>query len=315
MSCIAGFGAYLPPTVITNQQLSAELNVPESWIVEVSGIHERRLADSTQSVVDLAVLAARDCLQNVSFDPKDIGLVLLSSGSGPRRFPGPAASLGNLLELSGVPCIDVPIASAGSLFALTLANSLAPVHGPVLVVAAEIMSTIAHRQPIDKNVAVLFGDGSGACLVLPGNKGLLAINHVAIHSDGAFSDELSLDFEGLLHMNGLSVIMQASRKIPAAIREVLSAGALQPEDVSAFLMHQANQNLIDRVAKSLSVPSQRFFSNIASFGNTSSASMLIAASEYFTAAHRIGGPSSGTHFCFAAFGAGYHWGAILTQAT
>ncbi len=315
MSCIAGFGAYLPSAVITNKQLSAQLNVPESWIVEVSGIHERRLADPTQSVADLAVLAARDCLQNVGFNPKDIGLILLSSGSVARRFPGPAASLGNLLELSGVSCIDVPIASAGSLFALTLANSLAPVHGPVLVVAAEIMSTIAHHQPIDKNIAVLFGDGAGACLVLPGNEGLLAINQVAIHSDGAFSDELSLEFDGPLHMNGLSVIMQASRKIPAAIREVLSAGALQPEDVSAFLMHQANQNLIDRVAKALSVPSKRFFSNIARFGNTSSASMLIAANEYFTAAQRTDSPLPATHFCFASFGAGYHWGAILTQAT
>ena len=109
-------------------------------------------------------------------------------------------------------------------------------------------------------------------------------------------------------MNGLSVILQASRKIPAAITEVLSRNGVAAADVAAFLLHQANLNLITRVAKSLGVPASKMFTNVERFGNTSSASMLIAAAEW--ASNQAPGPTG--PLVFAAFGAGYHWGAVLS---
>jgi 3-oxoacyl-[acyl-carrier-protein] synthase-3 len=112
-------------------------------------------------------------------------------------------------------------------------------------------------------------------------------------------------------MNGRSVIMQASRKIPAAIRAVLHRHDIMPMEVAAFLMHQANQNLIVKIAAALRVPSERFYSNIARYGNTSSASMLIAAAEWSRQAPPM---KKGTPVVFAAFGAGFHWGSVLARA-
>src|SRR5271165_7137717 len=304
MPSIRAFGRYLPERVLTNKELAGKLGCTAEWIYEVSGIEERRVA--SESVASLAVQAAQDCLDRSRASTPDVRLVIVSSASGEQRFPGPGAVVAKELGLAGIPALDVPVASAGSLFALVMASQLAPVYGTTLVIAAEKMSEPAQREPLNKNVAILFGDGAGACLVDPDGTGLQIRSHV-LHSDGNFAEDLTLDLEGAVKMNGLTVIMQASRKLPAAIAEVLKAGATEPSAVSMFLMHQANQRLIDRVARTIGVPSNRFFTNIHRYGNTSSASLLIAASEW----HEHHPPARGDLVCFAAFGAGFHWGALL----
>jgi len=130
-----------------------------------------------------------------------------------------------------------------------------------------------------------------------------------LRSGDAFAEDLRLEFEAPLAMNGRSVIMQASRKIPGAILELLQKNSKSATSIEIFLMHQANQNLIDRVARALEVDPQKFYSNIRRYGNTSSASMLIAASEWW----HDHSPQSGALICFAAFGAGFHWGALLVE--
>jgi 3-oxoacyl-[acyl-carrier-protein] synthase-3 len=304
MASILSFGRYVPERVLANEELAARLGVDPAWIVQISGIEERRIAGPDETVVTLGVRAARKCL-----DGHQIGLVLVSSASSERRFPGPAAAIANELGLAGVPAIDMPVASAGSLFALALAAQLAPAYGNILVVAAEKMSAPALMEPLDKNVAILFGDGAGACVVGAG-PGLEIIDS-AIHSDGSYAADLRLEFTGTIAMNGYSVIMQATRKIPAAIEEVLQRSAVEAASITQFVMHQANQNLIDRVAKSVRVPSDHFYTNIRRYGNTSSASVLIAAAEW----HETAQLKSGDYVCFAAFGAGYHWGALLARQT
>jgi 3-oxoacyl-[acyl-carrier-protein] synthase III len=309
MPSIRAFGRYLPEHVLTNNELAGKLSCTPEWIYEVSGIEERRVANG-ESVATLAVKAAQDCLRRSGVSAQDVKLVIVSSASAAQRFPGPAAVVAKELGLAGIPALDMPVASAGSLFALVMASHLAPAYGLVLVIAAEKMSEPAQKEPLNKSVAILFGDGAGACLVEPADTGLLIRNHT-LHSDGTFAEDLKLDLEGTVKMNGLTVIMQASRKLPSAIVEVLSAGATAASAVSAFLIHQANQNLIDRVARAIGVPSSRFFTNIHRYGNTSSASMLIAASEW----HEHHPPASGDVICFAAFGAGFHWGAVLASQT
>jgi 3-oxoacyl-[acyl-carrier-protein] synthase-3 len=191
---------------------------------------------------------------------------------------------------------------------MILASHLAPVYGSVLVAAAEKMSGPGLTEPLDRNVAILFGDGAGACLVSNNASGLRIVDSV-IHSDGAYADDLRLERSGGVRMDGRSVIMQAARRIPAAISEVLGRQGVSADQVSTFVMHQANRNLTDRVAKALGVPGTRFFSNISRYGNTSSASLLSAASEW-----REGAPlEKGDRVCFAAFGAGFHWGALLAE--
>ena len=130
-----------------------------------------------------------------------------------------------------------------------------------------------------------------------------------LHTDGAFAEDLKLEFDAPLVMNGRSVIMQASRKIPAVISELLARNQKPASAIEVFLMHQANQNLIDRVARAIDVEPARVYSNIRRYGNTSSASLLIAAAEWW----ENPGPKPGQLICFAAFGAGFHWGALLAQ--
>jgi len=285
------------------------LNRTPDWISDVSGIEERRYAAEGESVADMAVAAATQCLERAGMTATDIGMFIVSSGSAERRFPGPASIVASRLGAVGAPALDVPMASAGGLFAIALAAQMVALYGNILVVAAEKMSTVATREPMEQGVAILFGDGAGACVISQGEGSARIVDSV-LHSDGSFAEDLRLEFDSPLAMNGRSVIMQASRKIPGAIAELLERNRTPASAVKIFLMHQANQNLIDRVAKALEVPAGMFYSNIRGYGNTSSASMLIAASEWWQAP----GPCPRDLICFAAFGAGFHWGAILVEA-
>jgi 3-oxoacyl-[acyl-carrier-protein] synthase-3 len=168
------------------------------------------------------------------------------------------------------------------------------------------MSTVVNRPPLDRNTAILFGDGAGACLIDPVD-GQAEMVRWCLHSDGSFAQDLRLEFDQPLHMDGRVVIMQASRKLPAVIHELLERVQLPAAAVHAFLVHQANQNLIVRIAKAIEVAPEKFYSNIARYGNTSSASMLIAAAEWTAQS----GFRRGEPVVFAAFGAGFHWGALL----
>ncbi len=304
MPSILSFGRYLPERVLGNRELAGRLGREPEWILQMSGIEERRIADASETVVTMGVRAAEDCLKG----RRDVGMLIVSSGSAERRFPGPAAEIASIIGLPGVPAIDLPVASAGSLFGLALASHLAPSYGNILIVAAERMSGPALADPLNSDVAILFGDGAGACLT-GADRGLLEIEDSVLHSDGTWCKDLRLELDGPIQMKGRSVIMQASRKVPAVITETLARSGLKPADVPFFLLHQANRNLIDRVAQILNVPPERFPSNIHRYGNTSSASLLIAAAEWIETAHL----NSGDPVCFAAFGAGFHWGALLAR--
>jgi 3-oxoacyl-[acyl-carrier-protein] synthase III len=308
MAFLKGFGASVPARVVGNEEIGALTGAAADWIRGVSGIEERRFAADGETVAGLAFVAAKDCIERCGVEAAALGMVIVASGTAERRFPGPAATVAHKLGLTGAPALDLPTPSAGALFALALAARLATEYGNVLVIGAEKMSAVVQKQPIDPSIAVLFGDGAGACLVSAAG-GAAEIVDSAMYSDGAFAEELHLEFDSPLKMNGRAVIMQAARKIPRAISELLARHSVAAADVETFLMHQANQNLIDGVAKALGVPSSRFYSNIRRYGNTSAASMLIAAAEW----SREAGFRAGAPVVFAGFGAGFHWGALLAR--
>ena len=296
-----GFGRYLPDRVVNNAELAARLDRTPEWIESASGILERRYAAAEENVADMAVRAAQDCLTRTRVALDSIGLLIVSSGSGATGFPGPAAEVAHKLGLESTPALDVPVASAGSIFGLALAMRLTEAQGNMLVVASEKMSALLGDDP---NTAILFGDGAGAALVSP-QPGPWRLLDAVLHSDGQYRDDLR--FDGALRMNGLNVILHASRKMPAVMQEILDRNHVPATQVGAFLVHQANLNLLTRVAKSLGVERERFFSNIARYGNTSSASMLIAASEWA----EMNPPAGPIVFC--GFGAGFHWGTVLAD--
>lgn len=306
MAYLRGFGAYLPERVVANAEVAALVSVEPQWIVEVSGIQERRYAADGETIASMAKSAAAKALENAGVAANEIGMILFSSGTAERRFPGPAATLGVELGLPGVPAIDLPIASAGALFGIALANQLATDYGNVLVVASEMMSRAVKLEPGSKDTAILFGDGAGATVVSR-DSGFARITDSAISTDGSQSEALQLPLVGQLLMDGRTVIMHVTRKLPRIINEILQRNQIAAADVGMFLLHQANQNLLARVAKSLGVGEDRIFSNVGRYGNTSSASMLIAASEWWQS---VSGALE-SPIVFSAFGAGLNWGAIL----
>jgi 3-oxoacyl-[acyl-carrier-protein] synthase-3 len=309
MPYLRAFGHHLPTRIITNADLEARTGRTAASIEKASGILERRYAADNETVADLGLSAAQACLANAGLTAQDIGLILFSSGSSERAFPGPASVLAQKLGLTMTPAIDFPVASAGSLIAIAFAADLAPRYGNILVVAAEIMSRrIADSDP---DTAILFGDGAGACLVTnDSGPSSLRIVDVSLSTDGNYAEALQLPQGGAIQMKGLDVIIQASRKIPRSIIDLLEKNHLKPGDVGLYLMHQANVNLIRKVATALDVPEDRFFRNIDRYGNTSSASLLIAASEW-RAANPI--PPQ-TPVVLAVFGAGFNWGSMLITA-
>ncbi len=309
MAYIRAFGSYLPSRIVKNEEIGWFTGRTPEWIVGVSGIEQRRFAAEYEDVAVLATFAGGQCLQNARISGKDIGLLIVTTGTAPRSFPGPAATVAEKLGLTHAAAIDLPMASAGSVFALAMARDLAARYGTVLVIGAEKMSTIALRQPINRSSAALFGDGAGACLVSV-KDGFLEIIDSCLHSDGTGSEDLRLAHSAPLEMRGRSVIKNAARKLPAAIREVLHHSDLHPKEIEAYFVHQANLHVVEGVARALGVEKESFPVNLREYGNTSSASMLIVADEYFRA-HAV---KSGHYFVFGAFGAGYHWGAVLTKS-
>ncbi len=227
-----GFGAHAPDRVVTNAELAGRLNRTAEWIESASGIRERRWAAPETSVADLAVRAAEDCLARTGIDASTLGMLIVASGSGSHGFPGPAVEVATRLGMGMAPALDLPIASAGSLFGLAMAMRLAEAYGDILVIGTEKMSAVIHSYtnpaaPLDPNTAMLFGDGAGAALVSsrPGSWRLL---DAAIHSDGQYRGDLAWQpaapaETAALHMDGRSVILQASRKLPHGHRR--SAGA------------------------------------------------------------------------------------------
>jgi 3-oxoacyl-[acyl-carrier-protein] synthase-3 len=310
MTFLRAFGSYLPARAVKNAELALRLGVTAEWIEKASGIQERRFADESESVVDLAAYAAKDCLARGQFAVSELGMIIAASGSAERQFPGPGVQLACRLGLQSTPVIDLCLPSTGALYGIELASRLSSAYGNILVVAAECMSRIVMREPLDRNIAILFGDGAGACLVSPAG-GAAEICDSILCTNGAYSEDLKLDFSRPMDMNGSTVILHAARKLPQVIKDLLGRNSLKPADAAVYLLHQANQNLLDRIAGALQIPSEKVFSNIRRCGNTSSASMLIAAAEW----HAIGGLLPEIPAVMAAFGAGFHWGALLIKGS
>jgi 3-oxoacyl-[acyl-carrier-protein] synthase-3 len=305
MAFLRAFGSHMPERRVGNAEIAALVGATPEWILEVSGIEERRYAADSDTVASLGLMAAQNCLANAGKTAADLGMILVASGSAPRFCPGPASQIATALGLAATPALDIPVASCGSLIGLALAAGLAAKFGPVLVIGAEIMSRCIELTPQGKDTAILFGDGAGACLVDP-STGFARVADSILSTDGASAEILKIE-NGRIFMEGRSVILQAVRKIPRTLNELLARNQLTPTDPCAYLMHQANLNLIARVAQSLKVPEDRFFVNLTRYGNTSSASLLIAADEW-RSAHpgALAGP-----LVFTAFGAGLNWGALL----
>lgn len=308
MASILGFGRFLPEGVLASEALETEFGTGPGWVVGACGIRERRVAGPGETVEELARRASLDCLEKTGFAASDLGGIVVGTGTPSRQFPGVSADLQRELGVAGIPAFDIHLASVGGLFALAAAVDLCPRYGPILVVGAECMTAVMAREPRVKETAILFGDGAGACIVSP-ERGPLEILDIRIASDASFSEALRMDFSGTLQMDGRTVILQANRKLQSAVADMAAKNGIPLAEVGLFLFHQANLNLLKQVGRALHIPEDKVFINLDRVGNTSAASLLIAASEAWDGGRFKVGETA----FMAAFGAGLSWGAALLR--
>ncbi len=306
MAHLAGFGCYLPSRELSNDALAAEFGVDPEWIVDACGIRTRRIADE-ESVADMAVRAATLALESAGLAAKDLRGIVVGTGTPDRQFPGVSAAVQAKLGAPGIPAFDIHLSSVGGLFALAVAAGMCERQGPMLVAASERMSEVMSRPPRVKETAILFGDGAGARIVAPG-PGAVEMADLSIQSDATFADDLSLAYSETLRMNGRTVILQAHRKITESVNGLLARNGLTAGDVGLWLFHQANLVLLQQIGKALKIAPERVFINVDRYGNTSSASLFIAAAEA-----RQQGLMRPGYALMAAFGAGMSWGSALLK--
>jgi 3-oxoacyl-[acyl-carrier-protein] synthase-3 len=308
MASIVGFGHSLPDAIITNESLAAEFGVETAWIEQMCGIKTRRMVAPNETVCNLAERASLACLNDAGITAGKLGAIIACTGTPHRQFPGVSAEVQKRLNAPNIPAFDIHLASIAGLYGMALANTMCKEWGPTLVVAAETMTRALSHGPRVKETAILFGDGAGACLVTPDTNSF-AIRDIAIASDGQYSEALHMDFGSTLEMDGRTIIMQAKSKLVRSVSELLERNSLAADQIGLFIFHQANLRLLERIMKELKIESHQCFVNIEKFGNTSSASWLIAASE----AKAAGLLRPGMKVVFAAFGAGLSWGAALAE--
>lgn len=312
-SIIEGTGAYLPERVLTNDELSTMVETSDAWIRERTGIQERRIAGEKEVTSDLATFAAQDALSDAGLDASDIDLIVLATTTPDRTFPATATAVQANLGIAHGAAFDVQAVCSGFLFALATADSLLKqgLFQRALVLGAETFTRILDWT--DRGTCVLFGDGAGGIVLKATtdeeDRGI--ITHY-IRTDGRQSDLLYVDggvsstgTVGQVRMLGNRVFKSAVINITEAINKVLDETGLSVEEIDWFVPHQANQRILDAVAKKLGIDERKVVTTVNKHGNTSAASIPLALHT----AVRDGRIKKGDLVVSEAMGGGFSWGA------
>ncbi|HEX6351905.1 beta-ketoacyl-ACP synthase III [Actinophytocola sp.] len=320
---ITGLGGWLPPTVVTNDDLCGTLDTSDEWIRTRTGIQERRMVTGGLSTRDIAVEAGARALKSAGESRTDA--VVVATTSADRLCPAVAPEVSHLLGLDTVAAFDLTSACSGFLYGLATSAGLiaSGVAGSVLFIGAEAFTTLVN--PADRNTAPIFGDGGGAVVLRAGQPDEMgAIGPFDLGSDGAKADLLAIPAGGsrqraacglgtdtvptadwYLHMSGRPLYTQAVERMTASSRIALARAGWQVGDVAWFVGHQANARIVAAVAEELELPGERVAVNIDKVGNTLSASIPLLLTEYAAR----GDLRPGDRVLLAAFGAGLSWGA------
>jgi 3-oxoacyl-[acyl-carrier-protein] synthase-3 len=312
----------VPDEVITNEYLSTIVDTSDEWIVTRTGMRERRRVRPDQAASDLAIPAARQALENAGLAASELDMIIVGTISPDMLFPATACIVQDKLGARQIPAYDIAAGCTGAIYALSIADrfitSLSCKY--ILVIGVEILTKITNWS--DRSTCVLFGDGAGAMVVGPcedDEHGLLGY-HIA--SDGARGHTLYMPGGGsrdpashatveknlhTLHMRGNEIYKTAINTMSESCHVLLDRAGLAAKDVDLFVFHQANLRIIEAVGKRLGVPPARNFVNIQKYGNTSTATTMMAVHE----AIEEGYLKPGAHMLQVAFGAGLTWGGIL----
>lgn len=315
-SVVKGIGSYLPARILTNKELERMVETNDEWIVERTGIKKRHLAAEDEPTSALAICAAKAALKDAGMKGDEIDLVIVATTTPDNTFPSVAVRVQAAIESTGA-AFDVQAVCTGFVYALTTADTYikAGMAKNVLVIGADSLSRILDWK--DRGTCILFGDGAGAMIVSAEEvrddeeKGLLASK---LHSDGNLVDLLYTDGgagstqdSGVIKMLGKEVFKHAVAQMSAVTNEALVEARKSIEAVDWFVPHQANQRILDAVARKLNIHEDRVVSTIAEHGNTSAATIPLA----LDVAYKDGRIKSGDLIAIQALGGGLTWGACV----
>lgn len=309
-SYISGTGSYLPERVVTNKDFEKYLETSDEWIVDRTGIKERRIVAEDESVVDMSFAAAQKALAAANVSEKEIDLIIVATTTPDLVFPSVACTLQAKLK-STVPCpaFDIQAACGGFIYAMSIAD-LYIKQGQakhVLVIGAEAMSRLMDWS--DRGTCILFGDGAGAVILSASEKPGVIATH--IHADGSCYPLLYSEKTGKpnIQMTGGEVFKQAVKYLSDVVDETLEKNNIKQSEIDWLVPHQANLRIIKATAKKLNLPIERVVVSVDRHGNTSAASVPLALDE----AVRDGRIKRGELLLLEAFGAGFSWGSALVR--
>lgn len=328
-SRIVGLGHYVPKNIVKNTDLEKIIDTSNEWIIERTGIEERRWFDPEQDTVsNMATKAAKMALERAKTHVSEVDFIVFATITPDYFFPGSGVLMQRELGLQGIGALDIRNACSGFIYALSIADQFIKtgMYKTVLVVGAEIQSSAIDKSTAGRSSAVIFADGAGAAVLKaaePSEGGILSTH---LHADGDFAEELYVKDPGSsrtvrlsqeliegptfhLTMNGNAVFKHAVVRFSEVIAEALAANNLSAEDIDLLVPHQANLRISNYVQKQLNMPDEKVFNNIMHYGNTTAASIPIALSE----AWEQGKIKEGDLVCLAAFGSGFTWASALIR--
>lgn len=328
-SKITGVGKYLPEQVVTNNDLSKLMDTTDEWIIERTGIKERRFfKEGEDSVSSMGAKAAEMALERAGKKPEDVDLIVFATLSSDYNFPGSGVLLQRKLPFRQIGALDVRAQCSGFIYGLSIADQYirTGTHKTVLVVGSEVQSNVFEMSDRGRNMAVIFGDGAGAVVLEATEEEGKGILTTKLHSDGRFAEELYLEHPGsrrkqrfspdmmekgelLPYMNGKLVFVNALKYFPEVIREALADCNLKEEDIDLLVPHQANARITAAVQKEFNMPDEKVVSNIEKYGNTTAASIPIGLCE----AWEEGRIKDGDLIAIAGFGSGFTWASALIR--
>jgi len=319
---VIGLGKYLPGKVVTNKDLEKIVDTTDEWIVSRTGIKERRIARDDEATSDMATEAAKAALKSAGLKPEDIDLIIVATITPDMFFPATACLVQEKLGARTVPAFDVSVACSGFIYGLAIANQFigSGTYKHALVIASEKLSSITDWS--DRSTCVLFGDGAGAAVLGPVERGGILSTYLG--ASGKDGDLIKLpaggsripatrkSIEDKLHfikMNGTELFKRAVKVMADAALEATRPLGLKAKDISLVIPHQANIRILNAVAKRMGLTEDKIYLNIEKYGNMSAASSAVALVE----AVEEGRIKKGDKVLLDAFGGGLTWGAMVIE--
>ena len=315
---IAGIGAYVPENLITNDDLAKIVDTNDEWIRTRTGIRERRIS-SGEGTRHLAAKAAERALAAAGVAPEELDIIILGTSSPDRNYPSDACSVQAAIGAVNAVAFDISAACAGFIFAMNIVEGFfkAGIYKTALIIGAETLSKVTDWS--DRGTCVLFGDGAGAAVLKAEETGII---DMMMGADGTKGDVLACTSRtvgnfltgtkpelGFMTMDGQEVFKFAVRKVPESVMELLQRTGTKKEDIKYYVLHQANERIIEAAARRLKEPMEKFPMTIGQFGNTSTASIPLLLDDMI----RKDMLKRGDKIIMSGFGAGMTWGAVLIR--